>query len=91
METETPFEFTPQQIQLLQNRGGEPIHVSVKSTKKVYLVIEQGILPTIDEDYIRGGLAHAAAQVERGEVGEWNSDEIKAVGRQRLARRRQDS
>jgi hypothetical protein len=91
METETPFEFTPQQIQFLENRGGEPIHVSVKSTKKVYLVVEQGILPAIDEEYIREGLAHAAAQVERGEVGEWNAEEIKAAGRKWLARRRQDS
>ena len=88
MDTQTSFEFTPQQIRLLEGRGGGPIQVPVKSTNKVYLVVEQGLLPTLDEDYIREGLAHAAAQVERGEVGDWNSEEIKAAGREWLARRR---
>jgi hypothetical protein len=91
METPASFEFTPQQIHLLENRGGEPVQVSVKSTNKVYLVIEQGVLPPLDEELIRKGLAHASAQVERGEVADWNSAEIKAVGRAKLANGRQES
>ena len=81
------FEFTPEQLQLLRNRQGEPLHVPVKETNKVYLVIEEGAIPTLDEDYIRRGLAHAAAQAESGEVADWNAEEIKAAGRELLARR----
>jgi hypothetical protein len=43
-------------------------------------------LPTPDEDRIRDGLAHAAKQVEDGEEQDWNPDEIKAAGREHLAR-----
>lgn len=85
------FEFTPEQVQVLQNQHGEPLHVPVKETNKVYLVIEKGIIPTLDEDYIRQGLAHAAEQVERGEEGEWSVEEIKAAGREMLANRKRQS
>jgi len=91
METQSSFEFTPQQIRLLEGRGGEPLQVPVKATNKVYLVVEQGVLPVLDDDYIRRGLAHAAEQVERGEEGPWNSEEIKAAGREKLAQRRQEA
>jgi hypothetical protein len=83
------FEFTAEQLKLLHNNGGEPLHVPVKETNKVYLVIEEGVIPTLDEDYMRRGLAHAAEQVERGEVADWDMEEIKAAGRALLAQQRQ--
>ena len=82
------FEFTPEQVQLLHNHGGEPLHVPVQETNKMYLVIEEGVIPTLDEDYIRQGLAHAAEQAERGDEGEWDVEEIKAAGRELLAQRK---
>ena len=80
------FEFTPEQVELLHSKGGEPLHVSVKETNKVYLVIEEGVLSTLDESYIREGLAHAAEQVVCGDEGDWSVEEIKAAGREMLAR-----
>ena len=85
------FEFTPEQVQLLHNQGGEPLHVPVQETNKVYLVIEEGVIPTLDEDYIRKGLAHAAEQVERGDEGEWDVEDIKAAGRELLTRRKRQT
>lgn len=85
------FEFTPEQVQLLQNQHGEPLHVPVKETNKVYLVIEKGTVPTLDEDYIRQGLAHAAEQAARGDEDEWDVEGIKAAGRELLARRKRQS
>jgi hypothetical protein len=82
------FEFTPEQVQLLQRQQGEPLQVPVKETKKVYLVIEEGVIPTLDEDYIRQGLALAAEQASRGEESEWDVEEIKAAGRELLSRRK---
>jgi len=81
------FEFTPEQLQLLQNQGGQPLHVPVGATNSVYLVVEEGLIPTLDEDYIRRGLSHAAQQAERGREREWSAEEIKAAGRDLLARR----
>jgi hypothetical protein len=83
------FEFTPEQVQVLQNQQGEPLHVTVKETNKVYLVVEVGAIPTLDDDYIRDGLAHAAQQAAQGEESEWDVAEIKALGRELLAQLRQ--
>jgi hypothetical protein len=80
------FEFTPEQLQLLRATGGKPLHVPVKETNKVYLVVEEGAISTLDEDYIRQGLAHAAAQIERGEVADWDIDEIRAACRATLSK-----
>jgi hypothetical protein len=85
------FEFTPEQLELLRAQGETPLHVEVKETKKIYLVVEEGVIPTLDQKYIRQGLAHAAQQVEQGDVSEWDPDEIKAAGRELLTRRKQDS
>ena len=85
------FEFTPEQLRVLQNQGEEPLRVSVKHTRKVYLVIEEGAIPTLDEEYIRQGLAHAAEQAQRGEEAEWDPEEIKAAGRELLAQRKRKS
>jgi hypothetical protein len=81
------FEFTPEQLQLLQNQSGQPLHVPVGATNKVYLVVEEGLIPTLDEDYIRRGLSHAAQQLKSGQEQEWSAEEIKAAGRKLLARR----
>jgi hypothetical protein len=81
------FEFTPEQLQVLLNRAGQPLHVPVDATKKVYLVVEEGLIPTLEDEYIRQGLSHAADQAESGCESEWNAAEIKAAGRQLLARR----
>jgi len=45
------------------------------------------IEPTLDDDYIREKLAEAQASIDRGEVMEWNVEEVKAEVRRRLADR----
>jgi hypothetical protein len=81
------FEFTPEQVQVLQSQPGQALHVSVAETNKVYLLVEEGMLSTLDEDYIRQGLAHAASQVAQGDEDEWDPEEIKAAGRDLLTQR----
>jgi hypothetical protein len=86
-QSHNQFEFTPEQLEVLRNHTGMPLHVPVKQTSKIYLVIEEGVIPTLDEEYIRQGLEHAAEQVRRGEVAEFSAEEIKAAGREMLAQR----
>jgi hypothetical protein len=85
--TPNQFEFTPEQLQVLQSQQGQALHIPVAETNKVYLLVEEGMLPTLDEDYIRQGLTHAAEQAARGCEREWDPEEIKAAGRELLARR----
>lgn len=83
------FEFTPDQRRVLASNPEQVLHIPVAETNKVYLVIEEGVLPTLDEEYIRNGLAHAAEQAAEGAEAVWNPVEIKAAGRALLAK--QDS
>jgi hypothetical protein len=94
MELSSPhdqFQFTPEQVQVLEGQRGEPLQVPVKETNKVCLVIEKGVISSLNEDYIRHGLAHAAEQGVRGDESDWDVEEIKAAGRELLAKRRQQS
>ncbi|HEX4412133.1 MAG TPA: hypothetical protein VH107_00805 [Lacipirellulaceae bacterium] len=88
-DAKSPFEFTPEQVQLLRTRAGEPMHVSVKEMNKVYWVVEQGMIPALDEEYFRRGLNKAAESIARGDVQDWDSNEINESGREFLAQRQQ--
>ncbi len=51
-----------------------------KRLNKVYLVIEKGVISTLDEEYIRRGLAHAAEQAARGDEADWNVERNQGCG-----------
>ena len=83
------FQFTPEQLQLLQQSHGEPLQVSVRETNRVYLVVEKGIVPTLDEEYIRQGLALAGEQAVRGEEDDLNIEDIIDAGKHLLFQKKQ--
>jgi hypothetical protein len=78
------FELTPEQRTVLRKHPGEALHVEDPELHKVYLVIEQGVMPTIDETYVRTKLTEADAAIADGDVGAWDPDVIKTEGRRRL-------
>ncbi len=59
------------------------------NTKQVYFLTEP-FTPTIDDDYIRKKLDEAQASIDRGEVSDWNVDDIKAEVSRRLAQKREE-
>ena len=82
------FELTPEQRSALSASPGLPLEIEDPLTHRVYLVIEQGETPSLDEEYIRDALAEGFAAVERGEVEEWDAAATKAEGRRLLEERR---
>ena len=70
------LQLTPELRQALQASAGEPLHIEDDETKKVYLIVEEGVVPTLDEAYIREGLQLARQQIARGEVSERTIDEV---------------
>lgn len=86
METSN-LQLTPDQRQALLANPGEPVHIVDEETRKVYLLLEQGAFPELEEEYIRARLEEGFAAVERGEVEEWDSASIKAEGRRILQQR----
>jgi hypothetical protein len=60
--------LTPEQRQAALANEGMPIHIHDAETQKVFLLVEQGVEPTLDEEYIGQGLQVARQQIQRGEL-----------------------
>ena len=81
------LQLTPEMRAALLAHPGEPLHIADEETRIVYLVIEQGACPELEEEYIRARLEEGFAAAERGEVEDWDSESIKAEGRRILQQR----
>ena len=80
-----PFELTPEQRQAVLAGAGLPLHIHDPQTQKVYLLIEQGVEPTLEEEYIRRGLDLARQQIGKGEVALSNIEAVIAEAKRRHA------
>ena len=87
MEMPYPVPLTPEQLAAI-NAGGGFARCEDPTTHVHYHLIQYEPAATIDDDYIREKLAEAQADVDRGDVGEWDPEEIKREGRELLAKRR---
>lgn len=76
--------LTPQQIAALE-AGDGIMFAQDPATQRTYVLIEQAE-STIDDAYLREKLDEAQASIDRGDVADWNVDEVLAVVRQRIAR-----
>jgi hypothetical protein len=86
MET-SHVQLTPEQRQALAARPGEPVHITDEETHKVYLLVEEGVVPTLDEEYIRQRLEVARDQIARGEVSTAPIDAVIAEAQRRHSRK----
>ena len=84
MET-TNLQLTTEQRQALLSHPGQPVHIADEQTQKVYVLIEQGALPALEEQYIRAGLQLARDQIARGEVSNSPIEDVIAKAKQREA------
>ena len=64
----TELQLTPEQREALSINPGHPIHIADHETRKIYMLVEKGVLPELEDDYIREGLELARAHISRGEV-----------------------
>lgn len=88
MESPRPAPLTPEQLAAV--RAGEGYAQLVDpNTNHVYFLSEP-VTPTIDEEYVREKLEEAQQSIDRGEVSDWDVNEIKAEVRDRLARKSAD-
>jgi hypothetical protein len=77
------LQLTPEMRAALLAHPGEPLHIADEETRKVYVVVEQGIFPELEEEYIRVGLEYARDQIDRGEVSTASIDQIIAKAKDR--------
>lgn len=74
MET-TNLQLTPELRQAVLAHPDEPVYIADQETGKVFVLVEQGRFPELDEEYIRDGLEHARDQIARGETSKAKLDE----------------
>jgi len=58
-----------------------------ENSHKVYVLVPREEYERMADDYLRRELQIAFDQIDRGEVGPWDAESIKAEGRAELARR----
>lgn len=85
----SPLELTPAQRDALLAQPDAPVYISDQQTKKIYMLMEKGRFPELEEDYVRAKLEEGFAAIERGEVEDWDSASIKSAGRHLLDRQQQ--
>ena len=85
MESPSPAPLTSAQLAAISAGEGHARFID-PSTQFVYHLIAQGEAPTIADDYVREKLAEAQADVERGEVADWDIAAIKQELHARLSR-----
>jgi hypothetical protein len=76
-------QLTSEQRQAILARPGEPLHIEDAETNKVYLLVEEGALPILEEAYIRQGLELARQQINEGQISTFTAEEIKAEAKRR--------
>lgn len=79
-----PLQLTPEMRAALLAHPGEPLHIADEELRKVFIVIEQGTFPELEEEYVRARLEEGFAAIERGEIEDWDSASIKTEGRRIL-------
>ncbi len=77
------LQLTPEMRAALQAHPGEPVHISDEPTRKIYLLVEQGACPELEEEYIREGLKLARDQISRGEVSTASIGQIISKAKER--------
>ena len=85
------LELTPAQRQALLAQPDAPVYIANQQTRKIYMLVEKGRFPELEEEYIRTRLEEGFAAIERGEVEDWDSASIKAEGRETLRRNQSPS
>ena len=76
--------LTPEQLAAIKAGGGFAHFEDTKNHVHYHLV--QYEPPTLDDDYIREKLAEAQASIDRGDVADWNVEELKREFREAFAK-----
>jgi hypothetical protein len=78
-------QLTPELRQALLAHPDEPLYIADHETQKVYVLVEQGRFPALEEDYVASGLELAREQIARGKTSQASIEDIIAEAQRRHA------
>jgi hypothetical protein len=70
------LQLTPEMRLALAAHPDEPVYINDEATRSIYILVEKGKFPELEEYYIRQGLELARNQIARGEVSTASIDEV---------------
>ncbi len=82
MSTPSHTHVTPEQVAAVEAGNGFAL-AEDPTTRRIYLLVEQGQAPTLSDDYFRQKIADGLAEAERGECQPWDVEVMKAELRRR--------
>jgi hypothetical protein len=74
------------QRRALEEQSGSPVKVEDEQTRQVYILVAQEEFARMANDELRRELQVGFDQAERGQMTDWNPEEIKTEGRRRISR-----
>lgn len=77
--------LTPEMRAALRTADGGPIEFQDDETQQIYVLIEAGSAVTLPEQYIAAEVQKGLEAIDRGEVADWDPEEIKQAGRKLLS------
>jgi len=78
--------LTPDQVAAVTAADGFA-HATDPVTKRTYLVVDQGVAPTFEDEYLRSMIQEGLDQLDRGESRPWDANELKEELRRRYRQR----
>jgi hypothetical protein len=82
MDTCNP-QLTPEIRQALAAHPDEPLYIADAETQKIYVILEKGQFPQLEDDYVRESLELAREQIARGETSNATIQELIAEAQRR--------
>lgn len=78
------LELTPEQRSALLAQPEAPVYIADQQTRKIYMLVEKGRFPELEEQYVREGLKSAREQIARGETSNATLQEVIEKAQRRL-------
>jgi hypothetical protein len=88
MDLSLPF-ITPEMRAALAASGGAPIQVQDPETLQVYVVSQQPVEISLDDEYIQRAIEEGIADIEAGRVAPWDLEAFLAEAHRRFAEENQ--
>jgi hypothetical protein len=84
------IQLNDQLREALRQNPGEPLHIHDEASQKDYVLVERDAIPWNMLSCLREAVEEGLRDVEAGWVYDWDPEDIKRRGRERLALRQQD-
>ena len=90
MDNPETISITAEQIAALQ-AGQGIVRIQDPGTQRIYLLIDQGLQPSLSDDYFRAKINEGLAESQKGESLPWDPEQLKQELRERIGEQQSET